>query len=156
MGLRRQDCQSSPTRTLHHNIWLPNGKRNLHALPTTQASRFSVHLYAQDLPGFHSCGHILLSMPVLNTHPHPIHILWVVYSSTSRGRANNLHTGAKDCSFFPCTGFSWVLPTQFFPCGSKNGVAPSFTHGMICGFCNVVVVGRVGRPGFTIMNQQHP
>ena len=57
-------------------------KRNLHALSTMQASRFSVYLHAQDLPGFHSRGHILLSTPKLNTHAHPIHVLSVSYPST--------------------------------------------------------------------------
>ena len=31
-----------------------------------------------------------------------------------------------------------------FLCELENGVAPSFTHGLICGFCIVVVYAPVG------------
>ena len=59
--------------------------------------------------------------------------------------AVHLHALPIVCSWFSRTGIFLVSPTLFFLCRFENGVAPSFTHGLICGFSIVDVHAPVGK-----------
>ena len=82
-----------------------------------------------------SCKHFILSPTVLKTHRCPIFV-----SSLCSVRSPPLSVCySSHAQDFP--GFTM----QFFLCGFENGVAPFFTHGLICGFDIVDVHAPVGK-----------
>ena len=110
LGVGWQDCQSSPTRTLHQQEALTHSS-------LTQAIPFSSPR--------HCCYSRTSNFASLS-----------VSCSPSRRNGIRVPPHAQE---FP--GFT---PLVFF-CGFVNSVAVSFTHGLIHGFCIVVVHALVVR-----------
>ena len=94
-----------------------------HTLPTILA----VHPLKQTLLPLHE---------LLNTEAQQFRVLLVVV---------HLHALPIVCSWFSRTGIFLASPTLFFLRGFENGVAPSFTHGLICGFGIMDVHAPVGK-----------
>ena len=64
----------------------------------------------------------------------------------------HLHALPIICSWFSHTWIFLVSPTLFFLHGFENGVAPSFTHGLNCGF-GIVIVHALVLGGFGGLTQ---
>ena len=109
-----------------YDLWEWGG-RTVSPHPHTHSTHnFAIHPLTQTLLPLHE---------LLNTHALQFRVLPVVV---------HLHAFPIVCSWFSHTGIFLVSPTQFFLSGFDNGVAPSFTHGLICGFYIVVVYASVG------------
>ena len=145
MGVGWQDCQSSPTCTLHPQRLTSLWQENLHALSNWGPHNFVVPLHAlsplSHSPHAQALGGLGLtqtfsSLPDGAEYSHTPNFASSLCFVRSPPLSVRYSSYAPD---FP--GFT----TQFFLCGRENGVALSFTHRMNCGFGIVIVHAPVGR-----------
>ena len=115
LGVGWQDCQSSPTCTLHPlltSLWQEKISRSLQFWDLT----ILLFIPHADI--------LLGSTSLLNTHALQFRVLPVVV---------HLHALPIVCSLFSRTEIFLVSPTQVFLCGFVDGVGGSFSHGLIGG-----------------------